>query len=235
MSSDEGETVHRGSYLLYPDDVSSDTMWPKDTDLAVLVLNEPIPQHNHELFSRMWERATHRICIDGGANQLYDFARSLIPHAIVGDLDSLLPHVKSYYKDRNCVVQKYDDQDSTDFMKGLAYLDSKLEHQSNNCVTVVFGGLGGRLDHTLHTLKVLFNSHKYRNVVVVSDDNLTFVVPKGKNRILVNSQVDGPACGILPLAGETVLTTSGLRWNMHEQESSFEGLMSTSNIIDSPS
>ncbi|KAJ2347345.1 thiamine pyrophosphokinase [Coemansia erecta] len=234
--------LHRGSYLLYPDEHSEDTAWPANTDLALIVLNAPILHDKSALFSSIWSRATYRICIDGGGNHLYDFGRAsgspsqFIPDAIVGDLDSLHAEPRAYYEQQGSVIHRYSDQDSTDFMKGLRYLDSELRpgKDAKSCVSVVFGGLGGRLDHILHTLKVLFNNHERRNIVVVSDDNLTFVVPRGRNRILANAQVDGPTCGILPLAGETMLTTDGLRWNLDNHPSSFEGLMSTSNLIDGP-
>ncbi|KAJ2851319.1 thiamine pyrophosphokinase [Coemansia brasiliensis] len=231
------EILHRGSFWLYPD---NETAWPEDKELALMILNEPIPHSGSPLFARLWTRAKYRICIDGGGNRLYDFGKAentleqFIPDAVVGDLDSLQSEPRSYYENRGAVIHQYNDQNSTDFMKGLKYIDSvmRVDHDVKSCLVVVFGGLGGRLDHILHTLKVLFNNHKQREIVIISDDNLTFVVPKGRNRILTNKQVDGPTCGILPLAGETILTTSGLRWNLDHYPSSFEGLMSTSNIID---
>ncbi|KAJ1861128.1 thiamine pyrophosphokinase [Coemansia sp. RSA 989] len=234
------EILHRGSFWLYPD---NETAWPEDKELALMILNEPIPHSESPLFARLWARAQYRICIDGGGNRLYDFGKAegtleqFIPDAVVGDLDSLQAEPRSYYETRGAVIHRYSDQNSTDFMKGLKYIDSvmRVDHDVKSCLVVVFGGLGGRLDHILHTLKVLFNNHKQREIVIISDDNLTFVVPKGRNRILIDKQVDGPTCGILPLAGETILTTSGLRWNLDHHPSSFEGLMSTSNIIDEPS
>ncbi|KAJ2795016.1 thiamine pyrophosphokinase [Coemansia guatemalensis] len=238
MSIDD--TLHKGSYLLYPDEGLADTAWPKDKELALLILNESIPQQMGALLEDIWARADHRICIDGGGNRLYRFGKEsstldkFVPDAIVGDLDSLQDEPRLHYAQKGTAIHRYEDQDSTDFMKGLLYLDTVLRKGKGpeDCVVIVFGGLGGRLDHTLHTLKVLFYNHQQRNVVLVSEENLTFVVPRGTNRILTNAQVDGPSCGILPLAGETMLTTKGLRWNLDHQPSSFEGLMSTSNIID---
>ncbi|KAI9503196.1 thiamine pyrophosphokinase [Coemansia spiralis] len=196
----------------------------------------------YNLLERVWNRANYRVCVDGGGNQLYNFGDyhnvldKFVPNAIVGDLDSLRKTPRSYYEKQGAAVCNYSDQNSTDFMKGLLYIDTVLRagKDSQDCIVVVFGGLGGRLDHTMHTLKVLFNNHLKRQIIVISESNLTFVLPSGKNKILTNKSVDGPTCGILPLAGETKLTTRGLRWNLDNHPSSFEGLMSTSNIVDEP-
>ncbi|KAJ2367673.1 thiamine pyrophosphokinase [Coemansia sp. RSA 2607] len=228
---------HPGSYALYNDgdgDISG-----HDAPLAVLVLNQPIP-HAHTLLPAIWQRATHRLCIDGGTNHLHALSTShphtfaaLVPTAIVGDLDSLIPEARDHYSALGTTVHQYADQDTTDFMKGLRYLDEHLE--GHQCTVVVFGGLGGRLDHILHTLKVLLNEHtrNARRILVISEDNLTFVLPQGETRIHLRLDRDGPTCGILPLAGPVRLTTQGLRWNLHDQESEVTGLMSTSNLVDS--
>ncbi|KAJ2725420.1 thiamine pyrophosphokinase [Coemansia sp. Benny D115] len=221
--------LHPGSRLLDPQHLAA-----TGTPYAVLVLNQEIP-HSATLFPRLWAHAAHRVCVDGGANRLHALPAALElapPHAIVGDLDSLTDAVRQDYERQDTFVQHVPDQDSTDFMKALHYLDGARAQRAWEFV-VVFGGLSGRLDHVLHTLKVLFNN-KHTRILVASEENLSFVLPEGDNIVEVDHRVDGPTCGILPLAGETVLTTAGLRWNLDGQRSSFTGLMSTSNIIDDP-
>ncbi|KAJ2445815.1 thiamine pyrophosphokinase [Coemansia sp. RSA 2424] len=237
-----GGNVHLGSYLLYPGEQQAATAWPSGKELALIILNQPIPHAETAVFGQLWARADHRICVDGGGNRLYDLGiktetlGKYIPDAVVGDLDSLLDAPRAYFAQRGTAIHHIGDQDSTDFMKSLQYLDGvrRAGRRTDDCIVVVWGGLGGRLDHILHTLKVMFNNHLLRQMAVVSDENLSFVLPKGQNKILINKQVDGPTCGILPLAGEAVLTTTGLRWNLDRFPSAFEGLMSTSNIIDDP-
>ncbi|KAJ1919390.1 cAMP-dependent protein kinase subunit [Mycoemilia scoparia] len=154
-----------------------------------------------------------------------------IPDAVVGDLDSIFSHVKDFYNEKGSEINKIVDDNSTDFMKTISYINDR---HGKDVVIIVFGGFGGRLDHAMHTLRILNNEvHSHRSIMV-SDECITFAIPKGTTQIMFSKDFDGPACGLLPLAGPITLSTQGLRWNLDNHPSSFEGLMSTSNIIDGP-
>jgi len=130
------------------------------------------------------------------------------------------------------VVQDHS-QNSTDLMKCLESLQA-LEAQSNVKRDVIFlGGLSGRLDQTVHTLSFL---HKQRDsgrrLFVVSEDNVAWVLNTGESEIEIDLNVLGPTCGLLPVGvSSAILSTSGLKWNLDNAESSFDGLVSTSNAI----
>lgn len=56
-----------------------------------------------KLTTSMWSKCEIKVCADGGANRLYDsllpeVRSDYIPQYIVGDLDSLRPEVKAFYK-----------------------------------------------------------------------------------------------------------------------------------------
>lgn len=136
-----------------------------------------------------------RVCADGGANRLYNALRTgpdresmvhpystfenqtnifQLPDAIVGDLDSLLPHVGTFYESRGVKVIPDPDQNSTDFGKCLNYisrhsalqppdftethdaLDSwrgvKVSATHSQLAVVALGGFGGRVDQSLHSV-----------------------------------------------------------------------------------
>lgn len=78
------------------------------------------------------------------------------------------------------------------------------------------------------------------------------LLPQGEHRIHINHDMLGPTCGLLPLGVDsTILSTTGLRWNLStysrplsrfgvlthcgvfaaDTESSFDGLVSTSNHL----
>jgi thiamine pyrophosphokinase len=49
-------------------------------------------------------------------------------------------------------------------------------------------------------------------------------------------EIEGPICGLLPMAGKCrSATTTGLRWNLEKQALEMGGLISTSNEFASPS
>ncbi|KAI9512054.1 thiamine pyrophosphokinase Thi80 [Russula earlei] len=176
-----------------------------------------------------------------------------------GDLDSVRESVRRYYETRGVPVVQDDDLDTTDLMKcvrslqekemadGLdvggppprlhrAFLDAYVftppfpfSPQTAPHDLVLLGGLSGRLDQTVHTLSFL---HKLRNsgrrIFAVTDENVGW----GKHRISIDHSILGPTCGLLPVGVDsTVLTTTGLRWNLTGQTSGFDGLMSTSNHL----
>ncbi len=75
------------------------------------------------------------------------------------------------------------------------------------------GGLGGRLDHTLANLAALY-AHRDTRLVLCGDGNLTRLIPRGRALIRPARPLEGPTCGLIPLAGPAVATSSGLRWNL---------------------
>ena len=50
--------------------------------------------------------------------------------------------------------------------------------------------------------------------MLLGDGNLCRAVPAGRSAVVAAPGVEGPACGLLPLLGPAVATTTGLRWNL---------------------
>ncbi|KAK9710844.1 thiamine pyrophosphokinase, variant 2 [Basidiobolus ranarum] len=102
---------------------------------AVIVLNQPIP-HKDTIFKHIWKTASIRLCADGGTNRLHDtFAGTedlhhYIPDYITGDFDSLRPEVKEFYEKKGVIIQKNEDQDSTDFTKCVNIIREKEKERS---------------------------------------------------------------------------------------------------------
>ncbi|KAG8927174.1 hypothetical protein FRC01_007884 [Tulasnella sp. 417] len=180
-----------------------------------------------------------------------------LPDLIKGDLDSIRPEVRQWYEQRKVDVVCDPDQDATDFMKAIASVVA-LEAASaspDQLGIIVLGGLSGRLDQTVHTLSYLHKLRTQRErVFVVTDDDVSWVLDsvsgtlhrshdsklimtgastfKGEHDISVDRSLLGPTCGLLPVGvGSTILSTRGLEWNLTEKESSFDGMVSTSNWL----
>ncbi|KII89925.1 hypothetical protein PLICRDRAFT_40102 [Plicaturopsis crispa FD-325 SS-3] len=203
---------------------------------ALIILNQPF---SFDLLRSLWTSSTWHCCADGGANRLHDVLsaetrRSYLPDLIKGDLDSLRPDVRAFYQAQGVQIIEDDDQYSTDLMKCVSTLKEKEQADGLGQYDIVLlGGLSGRLDQTVHTLSYL---HKLRTsrarVFAVTDDNVGWVLDAGEHLIHIDHRVLGQTCGLLPVGVESsIISTKGLRWNLDEQESSFDGLVSTSNHL----
>jgi thiamine pyrophosphokinase len=206
--------------------------------------------------------ATMTICADGGANRLYDEIPAMMPHedadavrlkymphVIAGDLDSVRQDVKEFYIKLGVpVIDLSHDQDSTDLDKAIKFLsdfEQWKEYQSLQKAAeemalskksfdffIALGAHGGRLDHILSNISSLY-SHRDLPVILCGDGNLTRLVQAGKTSIRPNLKLEGPMCGLVPLQGDAVATTTGLRWNLCGTKMNIGGLISTSNVIES--
>jgi len=189
---------------------------------AVVIVNSQLPRH----FARFWERASIRLCADGGANRLFEFwhnnpeqRKKFLPQAIVGDLDSILPDVRSFYSKLGCSIVHIKEQDSTDLSKCLNYIDEQKD-------VLILGGMGGNFTQELSNLNALYEN-KPRRIVLLSDENVLFLLKPGKHVIACQPLTK---VGLIPL-GERCeeATTTGLKWNLKRQALQFGGLVSSSN------
>ncbi|MDD3853804.1 MAG: thiamine diphosphokinase [Syntrophomonadaceae bacterium] len=86
------------------------------------------------------------ICADGGADVLYEM--ELIPHVIIGDMDSISPESLQYFSRMEVQVLKYPrNKDFTDTQLAIAYAEQQGAEE-----VIFLGTLGKRLDHTLSNL-----------------------------------------------------------------------------------
>lgn len=92
-----------------------------NTPTVLLILNQHIDIG--QLFIKLWQNSSIRVCADGAANRLYDFFQDdeerlkFIPDYIIGDLDSIKEDVFKFYQSLNVVIIKQTTQYSTDFTK----------------------------------------------------------------------------------------------------------------------
>lgn len=211
---------------------------------ALIIVNQSF---SARLFHRLWNSCTWRCCADGGANRLHDifddpefmkrkaFRGEYLPDLIKGDMDSIREHVKSYYASHGVPVVEDHDTETTDLMKCVSALQEKeqTQHDVQQYDIIILGGLSGRLDQTISTLSYLHKLRKTRTrIFAVTDDNVGWVLDAGEHIIAIDHNLLGQTCGLLPVGiDSTILTTSGLRWNLTEHPSSFDGMVSTSNHL----
>lgn len=225
-------------------ELSSNFLDPSEKceSLALILLNWELPNFTPLL----WERATIAICADGGANRLHDEMPKMFPDEspdsvrlrfrpklVKGDLDSVRPDVKAFYEQLGVpFINLAHDQDSTDLQKCISYIENlKVDDGMQIDTIVAVGALGGRLDHVLGNLSTLY-TFRHLNLILCGDGNMARLVPSGSSVVKPYRKLEGPSCGLVPLAGPAITSTHGLRWNTLNSEMHMGGLVSTSNVLE---
>ncbi|KAG0478519.1 hypothetical protein HPP92_013238 [Vanilla planifolia] len=156
------------------------------------------------------------------------------PDVIKGDMDSIRPDVKDYYSDLGVqLLDESHDQETTDLHKCIAYVcDFPPILDKSNLRVLVVGALGGRFDHEIGNINVLYRFSSMR-IILLSDDCLIYLLPKTHaHEIHIQPSVEGPHCGLIPVGSPSAsTTTAGLQWDLTETGMQFGGLVSTSNIV----
>jgi len=82
-------------------------------------------------------------------------------------------------------------------------------------------------------------------VYLINSQSISWVLQPGKHSIHLPEEVlhvpgkseaevlDSLHCGLIPLAGATIVTSTGLKWNLNQDELKFGALISTSNAFAS--
>ncbi|PKA58436.1 thiamine pyrophosphokinase [Apostasia shenzhenica] len=236
------EVMRHASTFLHPSLANDNGDWPAP-EYALVVLNQHLPR----FAPLLWQRAKLRLCADGGANRLFDGMPELLPDedpekvrvrykpdVIKGDMDSIRSEVMSFYSDLGVkIVDESHDQDTTDLHKCINFIsDCTAFSDKANLRVLVVGALGGRFDHEIGNINVLYRFSNM-HIILLSDDCLIYLLSKVcHHEIHIQSEVEGPHCGLIPIGSPSAsTTTTGLQWNLDKTGMHFGGLVSTSNMI----
>jgi thiamine pyrophosphokinase len=143
---------------------------------------------------------------DGGAARA--LAWGFTPQVVIGDMDSLPDEDRAVLIERDSdFVEHPRAKDETDLELALVYA---VEHGAREIV--VFGALGGRLDHTLaNVLLLALPSLQGVHVRIVDGDQEALLLRSG-SAITIHG-TPGDLVSLLPLAGDARgVTAKGLAW-----------------------
>lgn len=156
---------------------------------------------SRDLLLRHLQFAPLIVCTDGAL----DWVRTLgvCPHVVVGDMDSCqsLPECE--------VVDcgPHGEQENSDSEKALLLA---LERGASRIVFL--GATGQRLDHTLANIWLAARYHD-RAEVVLGDDYGELRVISGRQAFATHP---GTPVSLLPMGPGVTVSTTGLRWPLHE-------------------
>ena len=160
------------------------------------------------------------VAADGGARSA--LALGVTPDIVTGDLDSIGDAREAIPPDR---IRPNPDPNATDLEKAVALcLDE-------GCDAVdIIGASGGRADHALANLSVLVRFGRRARLRVI-DERFAIELVDGE------AEVEGPAGTVVSLVAVgrcEGVTTSGLRWELHDHTLDFSAYGVHNEIAASP-
>jgi thiamine pyrophosphokinase len=150
-------------------------------------------------------------------------------------------NVETFYRARGVAIVRDPDQYSTDFTKCLKWLRQhvgNIQGPESRLDVVALGGLAGRVDQGFSQIHHLYMATKDVKLLVgeiylLSEQNLSFVLEEGRNRIELSREAFAENVGIIPITGPAVITTKGLEWDVQNWKTEFGAEISTSNHLKS--
>lgn len=193
--------------------------------------HKPIIQ---EAFSKIIEeKEDHRYSLNlsevSHSPSISTIISNLTPNLICGDFDSITKNVYEFYKQRDFIqIEKDSDTLTTDFDKCLNKIKSVL---NENDKIIVLGSTGNRFDHTCANISTLYRNISLNHIYLLGENNFLFLLKKGNNIIHIDRRIFNKMCGIIPIGEKCKVTTTGLKYNLNNEQLSFCHLISTSNEI----
>ena len=159
------------------------------------------------------------VAVDGGLKHC--LALELIPHIIIGDMDSsnkemceCFPSVK--------IVSHPQDKDESDLELAIDYCNFEISPH-----VTIFGGTGGYTDHTISNLMLLRRYYE-EDIRFATDNEILFALKPGHQTIECPEGFS--TISILPLFGEaTIANTKGLKWEIENTKVDYS-FFSLSNV-----
>lgn len=139
-------------------------------------------------------------CADGGANLVKKL--NMIPKEIWGDLDSVASDILEEYAKSGTIIKKFPkDKDYTDGELILKHV-SAMDYDK----IIIIGGLGGRRDHELSNINLLF---LFKNLYLITETEEMFSIEK---KIILND-VKGKTISFIPFSEKVLgLTLIGFKF-----------------------
>ena len=164
------------------------------------------------------------ICSDGGANHAYKM--DIIPDYIIGDLDSIEDNILKYYKSKHVQFEKFPaKKDETDTELSILLAD-KLNSKEIDLI----GALGGRIDHTIANINLLYYI-KNKGIAprIISEREEIYIAID--EDIIIHGNI-GDTISIIPIKGDAKgITLENLEYTLDNYDMEFSRPLGVSNIM----
>jgi thiamine pyrophosphokinase len=209
--------------FLIPSTLKAYTPQQKTTYCVIIANGDPPDPATAQHFTG---RADLLLAADGGAR--HALALNLIPHVVIGDLDSLNEDQEAHLHSAGTrFIVHPTAKDETDLELALLYA---VEQGADPII--VLGALGGRLDQMLaNVLLLTMPALAGRDVRLIDGPQSAFVV---RDQATITGR-PGDTVSLIPLGGEVRrITTHGLAYPLTEGTLPFGPALGVSNEMTAP-
>ena len=189
--------------------------------INLLCSNRLLPTH---LF--MMEQHSHWAGIDRGALILVE--NGIEPVFSVGDFDSVNEEERLILKDQLNIHPVKAEKDDTDLALGV----QKAVEQGYSSITI-YGATGGRLDHFMGTLQILFKSDYIKKEIiikVIDKQNEIMLLNTGTHQLHKSDKYQ--YVSFIPVNGEVIVSLSGFKYNLNHQHLEIGSTLTISNEVN---
>ncbi|MCT4606398.1 MAG: thiamine diphosphokinase [Marinisporobacter sp.] len=145
----------------------------------------------YEEINPLIQKCDYIICADGGARHLLKM--DIVPHMIVGDLDSIDEETKIYFEKKDIVFCKFPrKKDYTDMELAIEYALKKGANE-----IIFLGAIGSRMDHTIANITLLKPLEEKGIKGKIIDEHNEIMITGGE--LEIEGQI-GDTVSIIPLS-----------------------------------
>lgn len=164
------------------------------------------------------------ICSDGGANHAYNM--DILPDYIIGDLDSIDKNIIEYYKSNNIKFEKFPTKKDETDTELCIELSDKLKAKEIHLI----GALGGRIDHTIANINLLYYIRK-RGIIpkIISEKEEIYIAMN--EELIIDGEI-GDTISILPIKNDAKdVTLKNLEYPLKNYDIKFSRPLGISNVM----
>ena len=151
----------------------------------------------------------------------------LSPDMLIGDLDSCGDFNTADFRNLKVKLIEIPDQEKTDFQKALSFIQSESSPEK----IIILGALGKRTDHLINNFSIL--SAIPEKIEVVIDSAKEWIQRVNKNKPVIIKGRGGSTVSLIPQGDGTVVSSTGLKWDLNKDHLSMGGKISQSNVFES--
>lgn len=164
------------------------------------------------------------ICADGGANHTYNM--EIRPDYIIGDLDSVSNDIVNYYKNCGVRFEKFPSKKNETDTELCIYLAKQLGAKEIDFL----GALGGRTDHMLANINLLYYVRSMNISTKIISDKEDIYIAIDEEKIINGNK--GDTVSVIPIKGDAIgVTLKELEYPLTDYNMKYSLPLGISNVM----